>query len=107
MDLSTWFVLGLIIGIVATTWQSQLRLSKLILLMLIGAIGSVSGGVIGYLLFGASIGGFDFSVFSTSLIVTTLVIILRRKLTKFHKVQIKPQQPVLLLPERSSMALGL
>ena len=69
MDLPTWIVLGLITGIIATAWQRPLRLSKLILLMLIGAIGSVSGGVMGYLLFGANIGGFDFSIFSPPLLL--------------------------------------
>ena len=107
MDLPTWIVLGLITGIIATAWQRPLRLSKLILLMLIGAIGSVSGGVMVYLLFGKNIGGFDFSIFSTALIVTTLIIILKRKIAKFHKIPINPQQPVLLLPERSTMALGV
>ena len=55
----------------------------------------------------SNIGGFDFSIFSTALIVTTLIIILKRKIAKFHKIPINPQQPVLLLPERSTMALGV
>ena len=105
MDLLTWFVLGLIIGVVATAWEKPLQLSRLILLMIIGAIGSVSGGVIGYLLFGASIEWFDFSIFSTALIVTTLVIIIKRKITQLQQTQIKPQQPMLFLPEHSTMTI--
>ncbi len=107
MDISLWGIIGLIIGVLATTWFGPLRISRLLLLIVIGGIGSISGGVIGYVLYGAKVEWFDFSVFSIALIATFLFIIMKRKILRWRNHLRENTQPTLLLPERSSMALGV
>ena len=82
MNLVEWLLVGMIIGVVSTAWQEMLSVKNLILSVIIGTIGAVSGGVMGYILYGASIDGFDFSIFSIALMLTTLITIGRRKVVE-------------------------
>jgi uncharacterized membrane protein YeaQ/YmgE (transglycosylase-associated protein family) len=99
MDLLTWVFIGMIIGVVATGWQTRLSFKKLILSVAIGLIGSVSGGVVGYILYDASLNGFSISVFSTSLIITLLVIISRRKIKQLIAVYRLHHPKILMLSD--------
>jgi uncharacterized membrane protein YeaQ/YmgE (transglycosylase-associated protein family) len=83
MNITTWIMIGLIIGVLSTAWQPTLTLKGLVIAMVVGMIGSLSGGVVGYLLYGSSIDGFDISVFSTALIVIILSTITRKKAKEY------------------------
>ena len=99
MDLGTWILIGLIVGVIATGWQPSLSLKRLILSMITGAIGSVSSGVVGYVFYDTALNGFSISIFTMSLSITSLIIIGRRKLRQLivHYRFLHPK--IFLLPD--------
>jgi uncharacterized membrane protein YeaQ/YmgE (transglycosylase-associated protein family) len=101
MNLTTWLYTGMIIGVIATTWNPVLSFKRLLFSMCIGAIGSLSGGVVGYLFYGTSIEGLDISVFTIALITTLLVLIARRK-ALYYTRRILKKNSILLLPEHAA-----
>lgn len=68
MDILTWVVFGLIVGIIANIIDPRPMSGGLIGAIILGILGAMLGGFLGNLLFGVGVSGFNF----TSLIVAVL-----------------------------------
>jgi len=85
MDLYTWAMVGAIVGILSTVEFERMNIQHLLLSVSIGIVGSVSGGVIGYIIHGIILEGVNITIFTTALILTILSIASWRRIKSLHQ----------------------
>lgn len=82
MNLLTWIIFGLIVGIIANLLDPEPEKGGLIGAIMLGVLGAILGGFLSSLVFGVGISGFNI----TSLLISTagalLLLILSRAIRK-------------------------
>lgn len=78
MNLFTWIVFGLIVGIIAELVDHQPGRGGLFGAVLLGMVGAVVGGFLANTLFGLSVSGFDFTSLAVATVGSLLVLTLGR-----------------------------
>jgi uncharacterized membrane protein YeaQ/YmgE (transglycosylase-associated protein family) len=78
MNLFTWIVFGLIVGIIAELVDHQPARGGLFGAVLLGIVGAVVGGFMANTLFGLSVSGFDFTSLAIATVGSLLVLSLGR-----------------------------
>ena len=82
MNLFTWIVFGLIVGVIANLVDPQMSRGGMLGAIILGVVGAVVGGYLANMLFGLSISGFDFSSLAIATAGSLLVLLLGRSWRK-------------------------
>jgi uncharacterized membrane protein YeaQ/YmgE (transglycosylase-associated protein family) len=78
MNLFTWIVFGLIVGVIANLVDPQPNRGGIIGAVILGVVGAVVGGYLANLLFGLTVTGFDFSSLAIATAGSLIVLLLGR-----------------------------
>jgi uncharacterized membrane protein YeaQ/YmgE (transglycosylase-associated protein family) len=78
MNLLSWIVFGLIVGIIANIIDPRPAQGGLLGSVLLGILGSLLGGFLGDLIFGVGVSGFNLSSFIVAAIGSLLVLVIGR-----------------------------
>lgn len=76
MNILTWIVFGFLAGVIATFLKPDSDLKGWLVTIIIGILGSVVGGFLGKLIFGADVTNEVFSFYSMGMSVIGTIIIL-------------------------------
>lgn len=82
MNLFTWIVFGLIVGVIANLVDPQMSRGGMLGAVVLGVVGAVVGGYLANMLFGLSISGFDFTSLAIATAGSLLVLLLGRSWRK-------------------------
>ena len=78
MNLFTWIVFGLIVGIIADLLDHQPARGGMVGAIVLGVVGAIVGGFLANSLFGLSVSGFDFSSLAIATVGSLIVLSLGR-----------------------------
>lgn len=78
MDILTWVVFGLIVGIVANIIDPRPSSGGILGAIVLGVVGALIGGFLGNLLFGVGVTGFNISSFIIAVLGSLLLLFIAR-----------------------------
>jgi uncharacterized membrane protein YeaQ/YmgE (transglycosylase-associated protein family) len=78
MNLVTWVVFGLLVGIVANAIDPAPARGGILGAIVLGIVGAVVGGFLANLMFGVGVSGFDFTSFAVAVLGALLLLFLGR-----------------------------
>lgn len=78
MDIVSWAVFGLIVGIVANVLDPHPAEGGLLGTIILGVAGALVGGFLANVIFGVGVGGFNFSSFAIAVLGSLLLLGLGR-----------------------------
>lgn len=82
MDILTWVVFGLIVGIVANIIDPRPSSGGILGAIVLGVVGALIGGFLGNLLFGVGVTGFNISSFIIAVLGSLLLLFIARVLIR-------------------------
>ncbi len=78
MNLLSWLVFGLIVGVIANAIDPSPAKGGLVGAVVLGIVGAIIGGFLANLLFGVGISGFDFTSLSVAVLGSLLLLFIGR-----------------------------
>lgn len=78
MNIISWIVFGLIVGVIANMIDPQPARGGLVGAVVLGVLGALLGGFLGNLLFGVGISGFNLSSFIVAVIGSLVLLFIGR-----------------------------
>lgn len=78
MNLFTWIVFGLVVGVIANLVDPQPSRGGMLGAIVLGVVGAVVGGFLANLLFGLTVTGFDFTSLAIATAGSLIVLLLGR-----------------------------
>lgn len=82
MDILTWIVFGLIVGVIANIIDPRPAQGGIIGAIILGIVGALVGGFIGNLIFGVDVTGFNFPSFIVAVLGALGVLFIGRMLVR-------------------------
>ena len=82
MNIFTWLIFGLIVGVVANIIDPRPSQGGIIGAIILGVVGAMVGGFIGNLIFGVSVSGFNFPSFIIAVLGAIGVLLIGRMIAK-------------------------
>jgi len=82
MDLITWVVFGLIVGVVANMLDPKPAYGGILGSIVLGVLGAVVGGFLGNFFIGVGVSGFNLPSFALAILGALLLLFLGRMLSK-------------------------
>lgn len=82
MDILTWALFGLIVGVVANLIDPRPARGGLIGSIILGVVGALVGGWLGNFIFGVGVTGFNISSFIVAILGSLIVLAIGRMLSK-------------------------
>lgn len=80
MNILSWILFGLIVGILANTIDSSRKKSGIVGSSLLGIVGALVGGFVANLIFGLSISGFNATAFLIAIAGSLIVLFVGKSL---------------------------
>lgn len=78
MNIVSWVLFGLLVGLVANILDPEETRGGLLGTIILGIIGALVGGFLGSALFGISVTGFDFTSFAVAVLGSLIVLYVGR-----------------------------
>lgn len=78
MNILTWIVFGLIVGVIANYLDPQPSRGGILGSIILGILGALLGGFLGDLIFGVAVTGFNFTSFILAVIGALLLLFIGR-----------------------------
>lgn len=82
MDILTWIIFGLIVGVIANIIDPRPAQGGIIGAIILGIVGALVGGFIGNLIFGVDVTGFNFPSFIVAVLGALAVLFIGRMLVR-------------------------
>jgi uncharacterized membrane protein YeaQ/YmgE (transglycosylase-associated protein family) len=87
MNIEYWVFFGILVSIIASTFDLPLKISRLFYGTLLGIVGSLVGGIGAYFIYGMKIHGIDMSAVFITALGAALLILLGRRIENSFKIE--------------------